>query len=82
MPQSVPDMPEFTGLTGFHSFDPSHPRYPLQLDACVEWNADTGATSHMTPHRHWLEALQCPDADQWKQAAMEELNAHSTNGTW
>ena len=27
---------------------------PLQLDACVDWNADTGATSHMTPHRHWL----------------------------
>jgi hypothetical protein len=26
----------------------------LQLDACVDWNADTGATSHMTPHRHWL----------------------------
>ncbi|KIM71204.1 hypothetical protein PILCRDRAFT_830502, partial [Piloderma croceum F 1598] len=19
-----------------------------------DWNADTGATSHMTPHRHWL----------------------------
>ncbi|OAX31565.1 hypothetical protein K503DRAFT_703531 [Rhizopogon vinicolor AM-OR11-026] len=47
-------MTQFTGHTGFHSFDPSHPRYPLQLDACVEWNTDTGATSHMTPHCHWL----------------------------
>ncbi|OJA19605.1 hypothetical protein AZE42_10261 [Rhizopogon vesiculosus] len=63
MPQSAPGMPEFAGHTGFHSFDPSHPRYPLQLDARVEWNADTGATSHMTPHRHWLHnygrALLC-----------------------
>jgi len=28
------------------------------------------------------EALRRPDAEQWKQAALEELNAHSTNGTW
>ncbi|GBE78927.1 predicted protein [Sparassis crispa] len=27
---------------------------PLQLDADFNWNADTGATSHMTPHHHWL----------------------------
>jgi hypothetical protein len=31
-----------------------HPLCPLQLDADADWNADTGATSHMTPHRHWL----------------------------
>jgi len=30
----------------------------------------------------YSEALRCPDAEQWKQAALEELNAHSTNGTW
>ena len=42
------------GHASFRSFDPSHPLYPLQLDACVDWNADTGATSHMTPHRHWM----------------------------
>jgi len=54
MPESAPEITEFAGHTGFHSFDPSHPTYPLQLDACVDWNADTGATSHMTPHRHWL----------------------------
>ena len=54
MPQSAPQITEFAGHTAFHSVDPSHPTYPLQLDACVDWNADTGATSHMTPHRHWL----------------------------
>ena len=37
-----------------HSIDPSDPLSPLQLDADVDWNADTGATSHMTPHCHWL----------------------------
>jgi hypothetical protein len=26
--------------------------------------------------------LRRPDAEQWKHAALEELNAHSTNGTW
>jgi len=54
MSQSAPKITQFAGHTGFHSFDPSHPRHPLQLHACVECNADTGATSHMTPHRHWL----------------------------
>ena len=24
------------------------------FDASLDWNADTGATSHMTPHRHFL----------------------------
>ena len=42
------------GHASFRSVDPSHPLCPLQLDACVDWNADTGATSHMTPHRHWM----------------------------
>jgi hypothetical protein len=30
----------------------------------------------------YAEALRRPDAEQWKHAALEELNAHSTNGTW
>jgi len=30
----------------------------------------------------YAEALQRPDAEKWKQAALEELNAHSTNCTW
>ena len=49
-------VPDSTSHASFRSFDPSssHPLCPLQLDACVDWNVDTGATSHMTPHRHWL----------------------------
>lgn len=27
---------------------------PLQTDAYLHWNVDSGATAHMTPHRHWL----------------------------
>ena len=27
---------------------------PLQIDANFDWNADSGATSHMTPHTHWI----------------------------
>ena len=30
----------------------------------------------------YAEALRRPDAEQWRHAALEELNAHSTNGTW
>jgi hypothetical protein len=42
MSESVPPVSESAGHASFRSFDPSHPLYPLQLDACVEWNADTG----------------------------------------
>ena len=42
------------GNASLRSIDPSDPLSLLQLDADVDWNADTGATSHMTPHRHWL----------------------------
>jgi hypothetical protein len=52
--QSVQSIREFAGNASLHSFDPSHPLCPLQLDADADWNADTGATSHMTPHHHWL----------------------------
>jgi hypothetical protein len=24
------------------------------IKASTNWNADTGASSHMTPHRHWF----------------------------
>ncbi|KAF7768485.1 hypothetical protein Agabi119p4_7728 [Agaricus bisporus var. burnettii] len=34
----------------------SPPSSPLQLDADFFWLADTGATSHMTPHRHWFKS--------------------------
>ena len=48
------DVVERAGNASLRSIDPSDPLSPLQLDADVDWNADTGATSHMTPHRHWL----------------------------
>src|SRR5258708_32759850 len=32
------------------------PSSPLQLDADFHWLADTGATSHMTPHCHWFKS--------------------------
>lgn len=32
----------------------SDPSSPLQIHADFRINTDTGATSHMTPHRHWL----------------------------
>ena len=32
----------------------SDPFSPLMLNADHDWNADSGATSHMTPHHHWL----------------------------
>lgn len=27
---------------------------PIQSETYSSWNADSGASSHMTPHRHWL----------------------------
>lgn len=45
---------EFAGNVGTRSPDPCDPSSPLQLDADFDWLADTGATSHMTPHRHWI----------------------------
>ena len=29
---------------------------PLQLNADFHWLADTGVTSHMTPHHHWFKS--------------------------
>ena len=40
------------------------------------------STVSMTEPLSYAEAMRRPDAEQWKQAALEELNAHSTNGTW
>ena len=37
------------------AFDVMDPRSPLVTDAGTDWNADTGATRHMTPHRHWFK---------------------------
>ncbi|KIM66592.1 hypothetical protein SCLCIDRAFT_21732 [Scleroderma citrinum Foug A] len=42
--QSASQAMEFAGNASLCSLDPSSPLYPLQLDADVHWNADTGAT--------------------------------------
>jgi len=52
--QSASQAMEFAGNASLRLLDPSSPLYPLQLDADVHWNADTGATAHMTPHHHWI----------------------------
>lgn len=36
------------------STSPSDPASAYTPDADEEWLSDTGATSHMTPHRHWF----------------------------
>ena len=37
-------------------YNPTSPSSPLQLNADSHWLADTGATSHMTPHQHWFKS--------------------------
>lgn len=43
---------EFAGATTAASSSSSPPTLPDLADDA--WNADTGATAHMTPHRHWF----------------------------
>jgi hypothetical protein len=54
--QSKDTVVEFAGNASALSttYDPSNPSNPLQTDADFDWNPDSGATSHMTPHRHWI----------------------------
>jgi hypothetical protein len=49
---TLPNPKEFARHASLRSVDPSDPLTPLQVDADFDWNADTGATSHMTPHHH------------------------------
>ena len=51
---SIEEVAEFAGNAS--AFDPSDPLSPLVTDAGADWIADTGATSHMTPHRHWFSS--------------------------
>lgn len=50
--------------------------------ADVHWNADTGATSHMTPHCHWFQDYKPYHIPI--QLAMNEMNeiVHSTGRGW
>ncbi|KIJ61043.1 hypothetical protein HYDPIDRAFT_97381, partial [Hydnomerulius pinastri MD-312] len=52
--QSANSSMEFAGNASLRSLTPSDPLCSSQIDADIDWNADTGATSHMTPHRHWI----------------------------
>jgi hypothetical protein len=47
---SAPNAPQTASITAASSFYTS----PIQTETYTSWNADTGASSHMTPHRHWL----------------------------
>src|SRR5882762_8467586 len=46
----VPGAPQTASITAASSFYSS----PIQSQTYTSWNADTGASSHMTPHHHWL----------------------------
>ena len=46
---------EFAGNAS-HLLDHSSPKCLLISDAGADWNTDTGATCHMTPHRHWFHS--------------------------
>jgi len=53
--ESNPDpntVKEYAGKASFKTTTPS------QLSTNDDWTADTGATSHMTPHKHWLKNYQ------------------------
>ena len=55
MIQESTKVTEFAGNASARSKSPLHSS-PLQLNADFHWLADTGATSHMTPHRHWFKS--------------------------
>jgi len=40
------------------------------------------STVFMAESLSYAEAMRRPDVEQWKQAVLKDLNAHSTNGTW
>jgi viroplasmin and RNaseH domain-containing protein len=43
---------EFAGNAS--TLDDTNPLCALIVEASSDWTADTGASSHMTPHRHWF----------------------------
>ena len=49
---SIEKVADFAGNAS--AFDFSEPHSPMLNDAGTDWVADTGATRHMTPHRHWF----------------------------
>jgi hypothetical protein len=49
---------EFAGNASAFIPDHSSPTSALFVKASSDWTADTGASSHMTPHHHWFLSYQ------------------------
>ena len=47
---------EFAGHASAFTSSSSNRSQWLQSRACSDWNTDTGASSHMTPHKHWFRS--------------------------
>ena len=54
--RSTPQIVEFAGNASLPDY--TSPLSPLISDAGSDWNTDTGATCHMTPHRHWFNTYK------------------------
>lgn len=52
--ESAQQVQEFAGNASVSTPDPTDPHSPLICDANSDWNTDTGASAHMTPHCHWF----------------------------
>lgn len=52
--ESAQQVQEFAGNASVSTPNPTDPHSPLICDANSDWNTDTGASAHMTPHRHWF----------------------------
>ena len=50
--------PELAGSASLRSNPSPLPLSPVSLVADALWCADTGATAHMTPHRHWMRTYR------------------------
>src|SRR4051812_3114117 len=46
------------------------------------FEAENAFSAISSEPRSLAEALKCPDPEEWRRAAMEELQAHELNGTW
>ncbi|KAJ2923863.1 hypothetical protein H1R20_g13232, partial [Candolleomyces eurysporus] len=49
---------EFAGNASTSVSDPVDPSAFVQSHADFRWNADSGCTSHMTAHRHWIRGYR------------------------
>ncbi|PFH45436.1 hypothetical protein AMATHDRAFT_51659 [Amanita thiersii Skay4041] len=58
-------------------------QYPIVPDDIEEGDDDEEANVlHEAEPSTYAEALRSPNAKEWKEAALEEMNAHVKNGTW